>query len=383
MRLKLKSIEIFKETKKIPKEWLEIPNQANITINRECNLRCKHCDLPGEFKKCKEKELEGKDWEKFIVDFSQINDGQEKVVAIAAREPLLNATVRQKTATVLQTASRLNNMFAGFVTNGHFLPDFIGEYPDIKTDYLDVSLEGDKCLNDQIRGESSFKKATTGLRLAIDKKLATRIFVAMTMTSLNTRGNSVSDFIKMANGWGVENFVFHTLVPGQYVEKGLRVKDEDFLLRIIPQFEKMSARVGGQIVVDIFPSSFDFFEKVIAEIMPNMSLFLDESGYLVGEWKNSNKLFFRFFNVPWALVIFFMVTPEGFIIKSSDWRNSKYLHQKMGHIGNILQWKENPNKAEVVRGSLEIPEECFRRKCFAFCFGQNHFCSIYKDSKRR
>ena len=374
--MKLKNLNEFQKTGVIPDEWLKIPNQANVTINRKCNLRCKHCDLPPEFEE-NEKELNPDGWEKFANNFARINNGQEKVIAIAAREPLFDKTVRQKTAIILQTANRLKNIFAGFVTNGHYLPDFIKEYPNLKTDYMDVSLEGNKQLNDKIRGQGSFEKAVAGLKLAIEKKLAPKIFVASTMTGLNTQGNSITNFIKLANGWGVENFVFHTLIPGKYVEKGLRIKDKIFL-NVIPQFEKMAEKINGQIVIDVFPQSFDNFENIITEILPSMDLFLDASGYLVGEWKNSDKLFFRFFNILWSLIIFFVVTPEGFIVTATDWRTKKYLAKKLEHIQNIIHWEENPNKKVIKKLLKTIPEKCFSKKCFIFCLGQNDYCPVYQ-----
>ncbi|MCK5320178.1 radical SAM protein [Candidatus Parcubacteria bacterium] len=374
--MKIESLREFQKTKVMPAEWLKIPNQANVTINRECNLRCKHCDLPPEFEESG-KELSPDGWKKFVNDFAVINNNQKKVIAIASREPLFDKAVRQKTAAVLQASHRLNNVFAGFVTNGHYLPEFLQEYPDIKTDYMDVSLEGDERLNDKIRGQGSFKKAVAGLKLAIEKKLAPKIFLASTMTDFNTQGNSITNFINLANGWGVENFIFHTLIPGRYVKNGLQIKDK-FFLNLIPQFEKMAKKIDGQIVIDAFPQSFDNFENVIAEILPSMDLFLDASGYLVGEWKNSNKLFFRFFNILWALIVFFVVTPEGFIITPVNWRSKKYLSEKLEHIQGIVNWKKNPNKKAIEKLLKKIPEKCFDKQSFIFCLGQNNRCPIYQ-----
>ena len=378
--MKIESLREFQKTRIIPAEWLEIPNQASITISRECNLRCKHCDLPPEFKET-EAQLNLGGWKKFVIDFASINSNEEKVVTIVAKETLFNKAIRKKTATILQTANGLENIFAGFVTNGHYFTEFLQEYPNIKADYMDVSLEGKKELNDKIRGQGSFEKAVAGLKLAIKKNLAPKIFVASTMTGLNTQGNSINDFIKLANGWGVENFVFHTLIPGKYVEKGLRIEDNSFL-NLIPQFESMAEKINGQIVVDVFPQSFDNFENVITKILPSVDLFLDASGYLVGEWKhNNNKLFFRFLNILWILIVCFVITPEGFIIKLTDLRNKKYLSKRLGHIQNITHWKKNPNKKAIKKLFKAIPEKCFSKKCFIFCLGQNNHCPVYQQQK--
>lgn len=364
--------EIMQDVKEIYEEVGCVPKLAHMVVNRKCNLFCQHCDWPERFT-VEEKEMSEKEWRKFVHSFSRI-DG--KMIAICGREPFLTKASRSKVATIAMQAV-MDKVAIGAINNGHFIDQFIFEHPNIKFDYLDISLEGPENVNDIIRGKGSFKKAIKGLELAIQNKIADKIFISLTLTNLNV--GKLEDFVREISDLGCGNFVFHTLVPGEYVNNDLKLSDDDFL-NLIPQFESL-AGIMEELIVDIYPPSFVNFENVISKILPDVEVFLEDNNYLVARYKNS-RLYFRFLNLISAIANAFLVSPEGFVITPTAMRKENYLTQILADARDVSEWKQNPNMKEITRlASKIVYSECVNKKCFVFCLGQNKNCPIIKERR--
>lgn len=363
--------EMMQEVKEVYEEIEYVPKLAHIVVNRKCNLFCQHCDWPERFS-VEEKETSEKEWRKFVHSFSGVGG---KMIAVCGREPFLTKASRSKVATIA-TQAVMDKVAIGAINNGHFIDKFISEHPDVKFDYLDISLEGLEDINDEIRGKGSFRKAIEGLELAIQNKIAEKIFISLTLTNLNI--GKLEDFVREISDLGCGNFVFHTLVPGEYVNDELKLSDDDFL-NLIPQFESL-AGIMEELIVDIYPPSFANFENVIYKILPDIEVFLEDNDYLVAKYKNSN-VHFRFLNLISAVANAFFVSPEGFVITPTAMRKENYLTQVLSDARDVSEWKQNPNMQEITRLASKIDSRCINKKCFVFCLGQNKNCPIIKERR--
>ena len=355
---------MINEIKEIYAEIENMPRLAHVVVNKKCNLQCQHCDWPEKFS-VEEKEISEKEWKKFAHSFSGMGG---KMIAICGREPFLTKASRSKVAAIA-TQAVIDKMAIGVITNGHFIEKFISEHTGIRFDYLDISLEGPEDINDIVRGKGSFRKAIQGLELAVKNNIAEKVFISLTLTNLNI--GRLEEFVKEISNPGCGNFVFHTLVPGEYVNSDLKLSDDDFL-NLIPRFESL-AGIMEELIVDIYPPSFENFENVISKILPDIDVFLEDNNYLVARYKNS-KLYFRFLNLISAIANAIFVAPEGFVITPTAMRKKNYLAQILADTRDVSEWKQNPNIREITRLSLKINNECVNKKCFVFCLGQNKNC---------
>ena len=359
------------EIKEIYEEIESVPKLAHIVVNKKCNLLCQHCDWPEKFT-VDEREMSEKEWKQFVHSFSQIGG---KMIAICGREPFFTKASRSKVATIT-TQAATEKMVIGVITNGHSIEQFISEYADIRFDYLDISLEGPEDINDICRGKGTFRKAIKGLESAVKNKIANKIFISLTLTNLNIE--RLGEFVKEISNLGCGNFVFHTLVPGEYVNSNLKLSDDDFL-RLIPKFEALTD-VAGELIVDMYPPSFEDFENVISKMLPDTEVFLEDNNYLVGRYKNS-RLYFRFLNLISAVTNAFFVTPEGLVVTPTAMRQENYLTDILADTRDILSWRENPSIKEIEYLSSKIDDKCVQKKCFVFCLGQNKNCPILKERR--
>ena len=364
-------IREIKEIKEIYEEIESVPKLAHIVVNKKCNLLCQHCDWPEKFT-VDEREMPEKEWKQFVCSFSQIGG---KMITICGREPFLTKASRSKVAAIA-TQAVIDKMAIGVITNGHFIEKFISEHAGIRFDYFDVSLEGPEDINDIVRGKGSFRKAIKGLESAVKNKIADKIFISLTLTNLNIE--RLGEFVKEISNLGCGNFVFHTLVPGEYVNSNLKLSDDDFL-RLIPKFEALTD-VAGELIVDMYPPSFEDFENVISKMLPDSEIFLEDNNYLVGRHKDG-KLYFRFLNLISAIANAFFVTPEGLAVTPTAMRQENYLTDILADTRDILSWRENPSIKEIERLSSKIDGRCVNKKCFVFCLGQNKNCPMLKERR--
>jgi len=198
--MKIEDLERFQATKRLPKTFIEeIPNLVAAVINRECNLNCKHCDWPLKHS-VHEEYLSSQDWNSSIKNFSLTGSKKkkDKTIVISGREPLYDQDSREKLMSVL-ASSRAQGIYAGFITNGINLPFLFKEYPNFIPDFMDISLEGPKEINDQIRGAGFFEKAMAGFKLALQK--VEKLFISITVTAINIQAipSFIQDMVHLGN----------------------------------------------------------------------------------------------------------------------------------------------------------------------------------------
>lgn len=368
--MKLADLDVFQKSRKVPAHILNnIPKLASVMINRDCNLRCKHCDWP-EQHKIKATLLSKEDWQNFISGFS-VKNQDEKTLVISAREPLYDSSSQEKVLSIIETAKE-KGIYAGLINNGTRLKDFIEKHPAFRPDFMDISLEGPAEINDQIRGIGSFQKALEGLHSVT--KTIDNLFVSITATNINIE--SLPEFIsKLYQNEGVKRFVFHSLVPGKFVAPEISLTDSRFL-QLMDKISNLAVKLNlEQIIFDLYPESFTDFPKVISHLNPQ-DLFVDE--YIV--MPLAENVFVRFTNILENLMVSFLISPEGYVIPSLEMRQVNYLKKLQAsdylNVRDISSWNRNPNSNEIVSLAKNIPAHCFDRECFRFCLGQSKSCPI-------
>jgi len=132
------------------------------------------------------------------------------LIAIVGREPLLTVASRKKVYAVIKTAKKYG-LKCGLVNNGSFFQKFMEEYPNVKMDYIDFSIEGLKETHEKIRRGSDFKTVEKAIKLAVKSKVAKDIYLAITLTNLNYQ--EIEKFFNHFRKIGKFKYVFHTLVP--------------------------------------------------------------------------------------------------------------------------------------------------------------------------
>ena len=163
-------------------------------ITERCNLHCKHCYSDPKFLK---NELESSDLvkilEKFIKQVQIWQLPKETVrISFTGGEPF----VKKEFFQLLQKCYENQNLFSyGILTNGILLnQENIKKIKDLKIDYVQVSLEGMKEINDSIRGKDTFDKIIKAITLLKKEKIPVSISITVNKANLA----EVSKIIQLA-----------------------------------------------------------------------------------------------------------------------------------------------------------------------------------------
>lgn len=155
-------------------------------ITERCNLNCKHCYQ----EKQKQKELTFSqllyildNYKKFIeyLRLKTKNKNLKAHINITGGEPFL----RKDFFNLLEEFYKHRKYFSfGILTNGTLIDSSnIGKLASFKPTFVQISLEGDKKKNDQIRGEGVFDKSIQAIRLL--KKAKIPVLISFTAHRFN------------------------------------------------------------------------------------------------------------------------------------------------------------------------------------------------------
>ncbi len=178
-------------------------------ITEKCNLKCKHCYHDG-YTSANELSL---DELYFVAD--KINETLKKwnkkgTLSITGGEPFI---VKDKVFPLLRHLNSLENVcYFDILTNGRLINqgvlDRLKEFEKLRR--VQLSIEAAKpALNDQIRGNGSFDRALSAIRLL--KKNGFQAAVMMTISNLNK--NEVKPLINLLREEGVDTFAAERFVP--------------------------------------------------------------------------------------------------------------------------------------------------------------------------
>lgn len=177
-----------------------------VHITDKCNLCCKHCYQEGiDYNFF----LEINDYKILIDQFKDIalaTNCDSRVLNITGGEPLIVPNIMEYIDIAIDSGVEKIN----FLTNGILLnKEVLLEIKKRKIIEVQVSLEGAKKTNDYIRGEGSFAKILSSIRLA--NNLGVYIKVSYTLNNLNCE--DVSEAIKEVYEAGAKMIWFDRMIP--------------------------------------------------------------------------------------------------------------------------------------------------------------------------
>ncbi len=221
-------------------------------ITERCNLSCKHCYFDEKFLKN----------ELFLSKLFEILDNYMKLlkkwnlpcdksrISITGGEPLLRDDFFEFLKKCYQNREKTRY---GILTNGILLDDKkIIKLNRFKIDYAQVSLEGMREKNDEIRGKGTFKKIAKAIELLVKNRINTGISVTVTKQNLR----DISLLIELARKLGVNSLGLRRFIPlgrGEEMKKLILSPQETKRLylsllktnrKLINQKSKLSVGIG-------------------------------------------------------------------------------------------------------------------------------------------
>jgi len=184
---------------------LSKPTGIFILTTFNCNLRCKHCDVPlwGDLSK----ELSTEQWKRIL---QQLHEWLGPVILRwAGGEPF----VRKDQLELLKYSAELG-MLNSVVTNGVLIDrELAEEKKKKKTFCVSVSIDGMQKGHDFVRGEGTFAKAVAAIRLLKkarrDRKSDMRIMVNVTIMETNL--DEIIDLVNWVETEGLNGVSFAAL----------------------------------------------------------------------------------------------------------------------------------------------------------------------------
>lgn len=164
------------------------------SITERCNLNCEHCYRDP---KLVEQELEPEDLlkilDRFIDQIERWELAKRDVrISFTGGEPL----VKEGFFDLLEKCEKNKNRFAyGVLSNGLLIDESTAlKLRELGINYVQISLEGSKETNDEIRGEGVFKKATEAIKVL--KKTGIDTMLSMTVSKVNLE--DVPEMVKLS-----------------------------------------------------------------------------------------------------------------------------------------------------------------------------------------
>ncbi len=349
---------------------------ASIMINRVCNLKCRHCDIPEQYK-ARGRMLSADQWIEVIHKLDEMLDLE--LIAVSAREPLMPGATRKKTLKMIQASKELKKI-AGIVTNGTYLKNALAEFTSsgIMLDYLDVSLEGPKEIDEKIRGDGHFDKVMAAISDDRLWEVTGKFFISLTLNAWNCSVDVMHRFIDwMLGTFDEPRLAVLVLYPNVNVPADLWLTDEQFLrsLEILMAVSEQFC----DIFIDAFPGSipglYDIIEK--GYLPGRDELLRDKTGMLwglVGE-----NLYVRYENIRDLMRYQVRVTPEGRLIMPRDLEEVDYgRYTRSLVLSERFETTLNQVLQEVDAFDRQIDPRCLGQRCLPACMGDNFRCSLLR-----
>ncbi|MFA6421907.1 MAG: radical SAM protein [Candidatus Buchananbacteria bacterium] len=299
------------------------PHILLIAINDKCNYKCLHCDCSPQHISGNKK-FSKKQWIKLINDFA---DYGGKIISIIYKEPLLTIQSRKKVAAIIMTAKK-KGLRCGFINNGSKFKNFIQEWPNLKIDFVDFSIEGLKINQEQIRINSSFKSVEESICLANKNKNVKQINLIFTINKLNY--SEIKQFVNYFARLNKINYIFDTWIPYKNSPPNFGISKEVYLKNIFPVLSSLGKKYPNRIILDFFSSSFRN-NGLFKNIQKNgKKIKLNTRDYLI-KYKN---FFIRYENPLLLFQEAIIISPQGKIIRREALNKFNYLQDNFGYFKN-------------------------------------------------
>ncbi|MDD5146034.1 MAG: radical SAM protein [Candidatus Pacebacteria bacterium] len=254
-------------------EKLFIPNRFIFQwhITERCNWRCRHC-YQEHTKMPKDLTLDQLfhifDQFLFLIKKWQLSP-QKTTLSIAGGEPL----VREDFLRLIKKIGQYSHLyFLCMLTNGSLLTDEkIKCLKDANINIVQVSLEGEKKRNDEIRAAGSFERTINSIKLLVKNEVP--VAVSLTLTRKNM--GDVFSLVKTLEDIGVVALATRRLIPlgrGESLKKYMLQPDElkRYYLRVKRENEKLFKK-GSRIRLMLVCDNAIFNDELLKNPIPNMN----------------------------------------------------------------------------------------------------------------
>jgi len=245
-------------------------------------------------------------------------------------------------------------------------------------DYLDVSLEGPKEIDDRIRGNGHFEKVMATISDDRLLKVTEKFFISLTLNAWNCSVDVMRKFID----WMLETFdeprlAVLVLYPNVNVPTDLWLTDEQFL-RSLEVLLSASDKFAD-IFIDVFTGSIPGIRDIIkkGDLPGSDELLRDRTGMLWGHV--GENLYVRYENVRDLMRFQVRVTPEGRLIMPRDLEKMDYGHYtRSAVLAKGFEDTLNQVLLEVIALDRQIDPRCVGQRCLPLCRGDNFRCSFLR-----
>jgi sulfatase maturation enzyme AslB (radical SAM superfamily) len=266
------------------------------------------------------------------------------------------------------------------VSNGTNADTFFQELDsDFRFDYMDLSLEGTKEVDEEVRGSGHFETIERVLDHAHYKQHVDALYISTTMTAVNSSAKQLTEYFAwLVDHMDEPNLALLLLYPNHNVPESLALKSDD-VERIVQMASSVSSRFNN-VFLEVFPGSVpDLCELVEEGSLPGDDEVLrDEAGVLCGHI--AENLMIRYITPHDLLKYHLRVSPEGIAMSSGGMEYSDYLK---GNYGNLLTEDlsvvQRRITDELERERSKLPKVCGEMPCFRICRGSNIRCKVLQQ----
>ena len=184
--------------------FVEAPTSIGILLNGICNLHCKTCYLENMTEK---NPLSQEEWK--YVFLSMFNDLRPNTVSFVGKEVF----AERESVDVMFYALEIRDKYQksgeteiGVITNGTLLHKYRKRLEGSSLDWIDISIDGPREVNDGIRGQGSYSKLERNLGW-VSEYFEDRLWI--TPTLCNSNASSMADLVGELNKeYGISRFSF-------------------------------------------------------------------------------------------------------------------------------------------------------------------------------
>lgn len=308
------------------------PLEVSYFVNNVCNLRCRHCyvgynETGGA--------LSVAEWQRVFDDLVSIG---ARTFGNVGREPLLTWDKTRKLLVYFQRKREsMPELRFGLVTNGTLLDATkIGEINQIQPDYLDISLDGTKSVNDYVRGQGNFDKTVSTLVVISKCELVGKVFISFTANKLNL--STMSSMVDMLYDLGFRRILISPYVTldetdGLYLSNDEIIDwTEKLLTGRVVNFSKY--RGLSLYIKNDYATTLALMEEfALRGIIDLENLFVDDYGVIFSKYTfGGNEVYFNY--LPWNdfLVRAIRISHDGYISNCLDMFFKDYPERAIGNV---------------------------------------------------
>lgn len=195
-------MEIKMDTENLAKKRITgSPLSIQILSTRDCNLNCMYCGANHIKQKEIEQELSKREWSILLNRLKEIGVFD---ITFSGGEIFLRKDIFE----ILGTAVNCKFPKIRLTTNGTLITDAASKkLSSLKIKHVEISLDGDRDANDQIRGAGSFNNTLKGLRNLVENDIVPII----RFTPIKINYKSLRSLVKILHSLGIKVLTFNTL----------------------------------------------------------------------------------------------------------------------------------------------------------------------------